>query len=268
MLKPEKTIAVAYLARGADKEWLNSFEKFLASYKFNRSGAEHSFYIIFKGFTSDSDLEKAKTLFSTVQYKPIFLDDNTFDIGAYIEWANMIDEDFICVFNTASQIMASDWLLKFENNLKVPNVGMVGATGSFESLNSLYADFPIFPNVHIRSTAFMIERQLFCTLTSGEIISDKYRARSFESGPNSISNLVSAKGKNLLIVGRNGRGYSPPFWPMSNTFRLGKQDNLLVTDNQTRSFSEIPWPEKKAFSIKTWGKYLSYKSLMKNSDRA
>ena len=108
LLSSNQTIAVAYLARGSDKDSFSSFERFLSSYKRNFSGVQHYLYVIFKGFEQDVDLEKARVLFSSVSYTPVFLADDSFDIGAYIEWARMIEEDFICVFNTASEILTPD----------------------------------------------------------------------------------------------------------------------------------------------------------------
>lgn len=254
--RKDKTIAVAYLARGADKNWLSSFERFLDSYKFKHSGIEHTLYVIFKGFLHDADLEKARALFSSVPHKPIFLGDKSLDIGAYIEWANMIEEDLICVFNTASEILAPDWLFKLYINLAMPNVGLVGATGSFESLNAFNSSFPLFPNAHIRSTAFMIDRKLFLKITEKLKIAHKIDAFHFESGPKSLTRQVLALGKETLLVGRNGRSYSPKFWPASDTFRQGTQRNLLIADNQTRNFSEIPWMGKNDFVIRTWREFI------------
>ena len=174
----------------------------------------------------------------------------------YIEWANLIQEQLICVFNTASEILAGDWLRKFAVNLAIPNVGLVGATGSYESLYSFDSSFPLFPNIHIRSTAFMIDRGLFLRLTKGHVIASKLDAFRFESGQNSLTQLVLATGKEVLIVGRNGRGYSPQFWTTSDTFRLGTQSNLLIADNQTRSFSAMPWAAKRTSIVRTWGRYL------------
>src|SRR3546814_4348813 len=56
--RSNKTIAVAYLARGADKNWLSSFERFLGSYKSKHSGVEHTLYVIFKGFAHDRSEER------------------------------------------------------------------------------------------------------------------------------------------------------------------------------------------------------------------
>lgn len=212
--------------------------------------------MIFKGFANDTDLKTAKNLFSSVPHKPVFLDDNSFDIGAYIEWANMVEEDFICVFNTASELLAPDWLLKLTSNLRLPNVGLVGATASYESLTDFNSSFAAFPNIHIRSTAFMLERALFQNITKKLTIANKVDAFHFESGPKSLTQQVLATGKDILLVGRNGRGYSPKFWAKSETFRQGAQKNLLVADNQTRNFAKFPWNEKREFVMRTWGKYI------------
>ena len=244
-VSPAKTIAVACLVRGAERDWLSSCERFIDSYRRNRPGIMHSLYVIFTEFVRDADLIKAKDLFHNVCHSPVFLDDNSFDIGAYIEWANMIEEELICVFNTASEILAGDWLRKFAVNLMIPNVGLVGATASYERFNKLNNNFLTFPNIHIRSNAFMIDRALFCRITQRVIIASKIDAFHFESGSQSLTRQVLATGKDILLVGRNGRGYSPKFWATSDTFRQGRQTNLLVADNQTRKFLALPWNEKK-----------------------
>jgi hypothetical protein len=256
LIESDQTIAVAYLVRGVGEDWFLSCNRFLDSYIRHDSGVNHSLYVIFKGFSNCDDLEKAKKLFNRVQYKPIFLEDNSFDIGAYIEWANIIEEDSLCVLNTASQILAHFWLAKLAVNLMRHEVGLVGATASYESLNELNSAFPIFPNIHIRSTAFMINRRLFCSITNGLKISSKVDAFHFESGPQSLTQQVLAKNKKILLVGCNGRGYPPTQWALSDTFRQGRQLNLLVADNQTRNFISLPWAEKKEFIFRTWGEYL------------
>ena len=256
----DKTIAVAYLARGADTDWQLCFKRFIESYRQNKSGIKHTLYVIFKGFEHSSDLEEAKTLFSNVQHKPVYLNDDSLDIGAYIEWASLIKEDFICVFNTASEILAHDWLLKFTNNLLSPNIGLVGATASYESLNCLNSEFPPFPNLHLRSTAFMVDRKFFLDATKELVITSKIDAFLFESGPKSLTRKTLTSGKKILLVGSNGRGYSPQFWAASDTFRQGTQSNLLIADNQTRNFSELLWNEKKKFVIKTWGKFIDIRN--------
>ena len=250
------TIAVAYLARGADKDSSTSFERFIDSYRRNSAGIDHAFYVIFKGFKCIKEIKEAKALFRRFSYTPVFLDDSSLDIGAYIEWANMVKEDYICSLNTSSEILSPNWLCKLYRNINRPKVGLVGATGSNDSLSELNSVFPKFPNIHIRTTGFMIDRRLFCSITNGVKISCKFDSYYFESGPKSLTRKIMAIEKKILVVGRNGRGYSPKYWSVSDTYRQGAQRNLLIADNQTRDFLAHTWSEKRKFANMTWGKYL------------
>ena len=252
-----KKISVAYLARGADKDFLLSCERFINSYKNITAGIEHSLHVIFKGFQDKKALEIAMALFDNVDFEPIFLKDDSFDIGAYIEWANINNSDYICLLNTGSEILAHDWLMKLWVNISLPNIGLVGSTGSYESLNSINHKFDKFPNMHIRTTGFMIDRIYFCKITEGLNVGHKFDAYSFESGPKSLTRKVLNDGKGLLLVGSNGRGYSPEYWPVSNTFRQGAQKNLMIIDNQSRIFFDSTWQEKSIVVNRTWGKYIS-----------
>ncbi len=258
------TVAVAFLARGADDGWDASCARFLASYRRYRPGIDHLLYVIFKGFSDACALNEAENLFKGVRQTPVFLDDNSFDIGAYIECADQISEDLICVLNTSSEVLADDWLWKLAKNLTQPNVGLVGATASYESLEELNNGFPVFPNIHIRSNAFMIDRNLFRHITEGLVVSEKIDTFRFESGAQSLTRQIISMGREVLLVGRNGRGYSPKWWPMSNTFRQGTQSNLLIADNQTRNFAANSWPEKREIALTTWGQYINGRELLDN----
>jgi hypothetical protein len=253
---PPPSVAVAYLARGAGNDWLASCERFLSSYTRHSAGIEHRLWILFKGFPDAASLSQAQQLFSRLRHESLFLADDSFDIGAYIEWANHIDSDTICPMNTASEILSDEWLAKLAANLSLPNVGLVGASASYESLNDWNDNFPIFPNIHLRSNGFMLDRELFCRLSRDLQIRDKLDAFNFESGSESLTRRVAGLGLETLLVGRNGRGYAPEFWPVSDTFRLGFQNNLLIGDNQTRNFSGLSWNEKREFVLRTWGHFI------------
>ena len=180
----------------------------------------------------------------------------TFDIGAYLDAAKQMDAQRICLLNTNSEIISDDWLAKLWNNLDLGNVGIVGATGSFESLKTLDRRFPGFPNVHIRSNAFMINREFLVDVLSSYSIRTKVDAFLVESGAESITRRVFRMGQTALIVGRDGRGYHPNNWPRSLTYRQGDQSNLLVKDNVTKAFDQSPWEKKKEMSFWAWGNYI------------
>jgi hypothetical protein len=102
----------------------------------------------------------------------------------------------------------------------------------------------------------MIERELFSSMLAGTVIRDKSDADLIESGPVSLTRRVLAQGLDVQIVGRNGRGYPPRWWPSSDTFHQGCQSNLLIGDNQTRAYIAATWNEKRTLVENTWGQYL------------
>jgi hypothetical protein len=120
--------------------------------------------------------------------------------------------------------------------------------GTFEELKII----PLYPNAHIRTNAFIIERQIFLDTqpTSRTTKRDTYL---YESGPDSLTQQILRRGKQAVIVGHDGQAYGIDRWPKSRTFRLGDQRNLLVQDNQTRAFEAMNDTEKRAFVDATWG---------------
>jgi hypothetical protein len=224
------------------------------------SEQQHQLYVLYKGFQSETELEQAIALFSAADARSIKLADLGLDIGAYLTAVNEIGEGEICFLNTHSEILAPRWLEKLALHIRRPEVGLVGATGSFESLSTLDPQFPAFPNVHLRSNGFMIQRELFRSILNGINIRYKFDAYYVESGPLNLTRQILAKGLSVLVVGRNGRGYPPRWWPSSDTFRQGRQANLLIGDNVTRAYIAAPWNAKRAMIEQTWGKYLDWRN--------
>jgi hypothetical protein len=252
-----KSIALAYLARGADEDYAEKFRTFVRSYRAFRPGVEHKLFIILKGFADSQHLNEGLEIFSSLTFIPIHTSDSSFDIGAYLATATQVEYERICFLNTNSEIASDYWLAKLSNNLDMKNVGLVGATGSFESLSSMDQRIPQFPNIHIRSNAFMIDRKRLIDILSKYTIHTKRDMYFIESGPTSITRLILRLGQSALIIGRDGRGYNPENWPKSLTFRQGDQSNLLVKDNVTRVFEQSLWTEKRELSLKTWGRYIN-----------
>ena len=222
------------------------------SYERYPAGIDHSLYVIHKGFQNERDLDWATSFFRRIEHIPVHVEDDRFDIGAYLDAAPKVSEGTLCLLNTGSEILCRDWLVKLAVNFNQPNVALVGSTGSFESLNDYNSVFPGFPNAHLRSNAFMIDRNTFCSIAGAFHFKEKVDAFLFESGPLSMTRRIQEQGLEILVVGRNGRGYSPRWWPHSGTFRQGMQSNLLIGDNQTRNFDAMTWPEKREASNASW----------------
>jgi hypothetical protein len=246
------SIAVFYLCRYKDKSWHECAVSFVISYKKFEPGVKHKLYIIFKGFKRNSKLALARTIFSDLEYSAIQLNDSGFDIGSYYQASLVVNEEYICPLNSYSVILSENWLYKLFVNLLQKNVGLVGASGSFEKNDYFYT--LKFPNPHIRTNAFLIKKDLFINFTSRFNFIVKNDALEYESGRNSLSNFVKKKKLIILVVGRNGMGYPENLWFDSRTFKSSEQENLLVSDNQTRFYSISSYPIKFFLGMRAWKK--------------
>ena len=247
------SIGVFYLARGADDDALSKIASFLKSYRFYSAGADHKLYIIYKGFAARSHLVEAKILTAQVPHEGIFLPDTGFDLGAYFAAASRVNEDLVCFFNTASEISSEEWLQKLFVNLDQLDVGIVGASGSYEAPQHAGQPYNPFPNPHLRTNAFLIDRRLFLSSRLNVSFVTKLDAHLFEHGTRGLAKQLMCKGLKALIVGKNGRGYEPAWWVKSVTFRQGAQSNLLVKDNQTNAYAEAAISQKKFLFNLAWG---------------
>lgn len=124
--------AVLYLARKA--EGLAAFEAFVHSYLAHPAGLEHDLVVIYKGFAGGADLAAARAVFATCPHRAIEVDDGGFDLGSFLNAAGQIHHEYICCLNTFSRLLAGNWLGAMHAQAVLPEVGIVGATGSFEGL--------------------------------------------------------------------------------------------------------------------------------------
>ncbi|HEV2098530.1 MAG TPA: hypothetical protein VGR45_06335, partial [Stellaceae bacterium] len=130
------TIGVVYLYRFAEGEL--SARTFLESYRAHPAGIEHDLHVILKGFPDKTSRAAARALFGPVAANPIELDDTGYDIGSYLAAARRVANNRLAFLNTFSAILADDWLVHLAAALDRPDVGLVGATGSWQSLGSAY----------------------------------------------------------------------------------------------------------------------------------
>lgn len=123
---------------------------------------------------------------------------------------------------------------------------------SFVQANEHIVEFPLFPNPHIRTNAFLTSRHDFlATELQGKSL--LAQCSLFESGPESLSRGVLASGRSIRVVDSFGRTFSPSEWHLSLTFRSGRQENLLVADNRTEDFARASRLEKLTYQQLTWG---------------
>ena len=114
------------------------------------------------------------------------------------------------------------------------------------------AGHPGFPSPHVRTNAFLIERELLLSLNTGRL-GTKSAAYRFESGHGGMTEQLRARGLKPLMVGRDGIAWAPEDWPEAEVFWQGSQRGLLIGDNQTRSYDEGDPTTRAALGRYAWG---------------
>lgn len=166
----------------------------------------------------------------------------SFDVAA------KIDCDVLVFFTSTSEILSRTWLRAcLETFDRVPGCGVVGATGSYETSGAT-----IFPNTHIRTNAFMIERKRFLALDAGDM-STLESGNSFEAGPQGLTRQLGARGLKPVVVDREGRRFQVEEWPRSRTFRSGGQEALAVSDLRTFDYATGSAGKRRWLAELAWG---------------
>lgn len=270
------SIGVVHLVRQSNG--LEPLREFLQSYAKHRAGEPHDLLIVFKGFGT-----KARgpwdDLLAPFPHQVLEVDDAGLDLGAYFRAVHSFGHDYLLFLNSYSRILCDDWLTKLHEHGRRPGVGAVGAAGSWESMYTTWLDdnrtagfwktlrpkfkartrqmyewFPPLPNHHLRTNAFMAPRELLASLTVPALLT-KEDTHRFESGRKGLSSQIRERGRELLVVGRDGRAYAGPEWPRSCTFRAGDQCNLLIADNQTEAYLKADDVRRRRLAMLAWGAY-------------
>jgi hypothetical protein len=241
---------------------LEPLRRFVRSYRAHPAGCGHALLAVYNGFADAAALDAARAELAGVEHTELVLAEPVQDLAAYRAAAeHATGAEAICVLNSHSELLADGWLASLERGLRAPGIGIVGATGSHESTYSSAPrplkplrrrQFPPFPNPHVRTNAFMLERARMLAL-DWRVARGKGSAHRLESGVHGITRQLRAAGLEPRVVGRDGRGYVPREWPASRTFRSGAQENLLVADNRTRQYDEAEPARRAELARMAWG---------------
>lgn len=271
-----ESIGVVHLARA--KNGLKPFTDFLQSYCRNLAGLPHDFVIVYKGFPNRDEVARWEQAAAEVPHRSILIPDIGFDLRAYRVAVERLENPYLFFLNSFSEILSDAWLEKTFTLMRCDGVGIVGATGSWESMYSNAARdyeqvpatalikrftgfarlkacqlcFDPFPNYHIRTTAFMMSRAVMLRLWPRFTLT-KRGAYLFENGKDGLTKQVLRSSLRPLVVGKDGNGYAKADWQRSNTFRNGNQENLIVADNQTRLYQGADAPTRLRLTTCTWG---------------
>jgi hypothetical protein len=226
-------VYLAYLPYGTEL-----VERFAASYREHPAGVAHKLLVALKGKGPRPSMEA----------EAVVVPNDCLDLGTYLWVARNIPTRRYLFLNTSSILLADDWLEKLDSHLRA-GVGIVGATGSHGG--SVDQKKP-WPNPHMRTTAFLIERDLMLDLDWHEPILTKDDAYAAENGPRSITTQILERGLEAVVVGRDGEGFPVARWPESDTFWCGGQVNLMIADNGTLSYPALNWRVQRRKSISAW----------------
>ena len=155
-----------------------------------------------------------------------------------------LSAEYLCFLNTHTQVRRTNWLKTMMEHIGVNGVNLVGSMGSWEACPN---DGVTFPNPHIRTNGFLVERRAFLDVSDRRFKS-KIECYDFESGPGNMASRMSG-----VVVGTNGTAYRLNELKESKTFRLDNQENLLFSDNQTRHYDAAPPEERKRLRELAWG---------------
>ena len=227
-------LAVCYLLRQGNPDRL--FTAFLKSLHRYPAGMPYRAILIQKGFAPGFVHAQAQSWPTADGQSPEIFDvsDEGYDLTAYRKAAQAIDAPMFLFLNSYSRVLAANWLNKLYSAAESlgPNA-LIGATGSWEGLGEHTA----FPNVAIRSNAFLISRNNF--LAFPHSLNTKRDCNLFEAGPDSMTKRIQAQGGRIAIVDRDGRIVPPEDWPQARVFRSGNQEKLLIADNRTMDYQSV-----------------------------
>ena len=241
-------LAVFYLSRyGNDLCFAQAFLKSLVRHP---SGCDFDLIYILKGFP-DHLTDPALTEYRPYIKNQVFevrVSDDRFATNAFFDIAAHSAYERILFLVSFSRILVPNWMRSYLNAYdEVANCGMVGATGGFE------ASYEVgFPNVNVRTNAFMMNRELLLSLNLTPL-ETKRDGNRLEAGPNSLTRQIEARGLKAVIVDRFGKVWQAEDWPASLTFRSGQQEGLIIADNRTHQYAVANAQRRAYLSSLNWG---------------
>jgi hypothetical protein len=276
-------ISVIYLLRN-DEKWYSNFDTFSSSINKFNSGIEFDLHIILKGFNYDINYNIFFNKLNKINNISIhYIEDVGFDLNAYYKISKIINTKLVFFMNSYSFVRHNNWLLNFYIAHIYNKSSFVGSTASCESLHfklpylsiikinsiflfipklfkrlyfSLFIDnnFPKFPNPHIRTNSFLIDRQFFLDYISlNKLPETKNDCYKVESGVNSLSRYIDNIHGNPGIINCNGT-----FFPLKNIkhsylFRGENSDQIIVGDNRTIEYDRASNTNKCSLRYDAWG---------------
>lgn len=237
--------------------------RFLDSYGRNPPGAAHELLLLYNGISSAEEESEFDRVAASTPHTKFVTESPVLDLEAYRQLLEQHRSRFQAFVSTYSRPQVSDWLSLMLRHAQREEVGLVGCTGSWESMASnsplitrplRLTQFKSFPNPHVRSGSFVIRDDVLDRVRWPKIGS-KLDAWKFENGRHGLSAQVLQLGLELVVAGRDGTGYAWRNWQESETFRSGEQKNLIVADNRTDDWMNDDRSKRDELARLAWGRH-------------
>ncbi|HWF75044.1 MAG TPA: hypothetical protein VG186_16970, partial [Solirubrobacteraceae bacterium] len=128
-------VSLVHLIRAGDA--VEQFAAFVATLRRCPPGGRWELVLALKGFASEAETATYVALAGDFDPEAVLLPDEGFDLGTYLAVAARLRRDRYCFVNSYAEPLVADWLAKLDAALSAPSVGLVGATGSWNSHHSL-----------------------------------------------------------------------------------------------------------------------------------
>lgn len=246
-------IDVVYLAYfNPEKSFtIDAVKTFLATYTLHKAGIEHNLVIAAKNWIDPDQYNQLKELAEENNAKLFDLPDDGFDFGTYIRVSRLLDGKYAFYTGARTKILSDDWLLKLYTSFKHnKDVKLAGPMGSWESgvTNK-------FPNPHIRTCSFMIERELFLEYASTmPFPQTKLDTYEMEHGENNLTNFVVNKGFKAVVVNSDGNIFSLEEAINSQTYITPDATKSMFFDKWSERYHSFAEPMKAGTELTVWGK--------------
>lgn len=287
-------IAIAYLARGIDAG-LPALRCFLDSHAAHPPGTPHRLHLLAKGWDAAGRATLGDWA-AAAGARVTDLPDDGFDWGAYARFAAQAEETQCLFLNSHSEVLQAGWAAKLREALAGRRVGAAGCSGSWASpmlslpvsgrvIRELLRQgdrhaarehwkffwreapkswwrgarrTPLYPNVHLRSNAFLMETALFRRFMDRRgIPATKEEAHALEHGRAGLTRWLRWRGLGVRVATADGRSLAPRHWPTAQGYVTPGQPMLLIADNLTRGYAANTLELRRAQEVAVWGRYLT-----------
>ncbi len=131
---PDPPVTVVHLVRASNG--IGPFETFIRSFRDHPAGTDYELVLAMKGFVDEDAAAPYREQVADLNPELQFVSDDGLDLTVYFDLARRLGRARYCFLNSFSRVLAPDWLAHMAAALDRPDVGVVGASGSWGSNRS------------------------------------------------------------------------------------------------------------------------------------